>query len=170
MHYPAHAMRGLREFLRHPVDCVAALALFALAELDLRRGNLAAARRRLQRCARLVPGSFRVRFGLGRLYLVSRDEDLARRELSAARRLAPERYLARRLELPVGFRDDEPVAVVAPPAPAAVAVREPAPWGDCRDAREWERLRALGPIRDDEVRSVDWDRLLARIGRSDVDV
>lgn len=154
--------------------------LVLLAERDLRKGELASARDRFLRCARLVPYSFRAHFGLARVYLRARDYDLARREILLAEQISPARFERSRAQLPDTRRPPKrsPIRKRGPasgqPSRNSPALREAVQWvgtgglyrpalGDCVDREEWERFQRMGPIRVAEGWGVDWGRVAERL-------
>ncbi len=186
-------MQGILAWLTTTIRRLTVLpVLVALAERDLASGRLTAAKARFQRCARLVPFSFRAHFGLACVYLRERDFQRAQRELLLARQIAPARFLAMRPRLPAVPMSDGS-ARYAPPSLPAVALGEPLrpglsgieglsgpdglsgltgiggpdTMGDCVNAEEWERFHRMGPIRPDEAVAVDWERVLAEILNAD---
>ncbi len=161
--------------------------LLVRGERAMRGHRAAVARARFMAAVARAPSCFRAHFGLARAHAAAGRDAAARRELVIARHLAPSRFRELRRTLPAPYRDAElmlsssPVRhVVARPAPrAASAVPERAARtdrgtfertvrDDCRGAAERARFRAMGAIRDEEARDVDWDRLSARLGRADV--
>jgi hypothetical protein len=155
--------------------------LVLLAERDLRRGELASARDRFMRCARLVPYSFRAHFGLARVYLRARDYGLARREILLAEQISPARFARSRAQLPDAPRSSRSSGTVRGPVPGqspssrvSPALREVVQWvgtsglyrpsyGDCADRDEWEKFQRMGPIRVAEGWGVDWGQVAARL-------
>lgn len=139
--------------------------LLLLARRDLRRGRIARAKARYIRCTHLVPFSFHAHFGLACIYIRERDWLRARRELVLAREIAPRRYRVFESRIPDLTTAGDPAPQPDPGGGRRVAAARAVGsstvvLGDCATFEEWKRFQGLGPIRAEEIRDLDWDRLL----------
>jgi hypothetical protein len=176
-------MLGLGSRLRWLYERLAVLPLLLVsARYHRYRDNPRAAKDRLQRAVVIAPASFSIHLRLGALYLDEHDFTRARREFLLARQLNPGKF--RRLYPLItgrsgdininlfyfpGFTDHEPEQASADflreflGGPLEKLAGKRSLRTDFLSRREAGKFRELGPIREDEVRQVDWDDLARRL-------
>jgi tetratricopeptide (TPR) repeat protein len=148
-----------------------------LGVFQFRHRNLGAAERHFLRVRDIEPGHFTARMYLGRIYYSLDDFFRAEEEWYEAQRIDPRRF--RRDRLPEDFRlrfeegedveedvfgpdpTEEPTFLTAEPDEEARPVTRRFRRGDFSSYEEYLRFKNRPPISADEIRRVDWDRLLS---------
>lgn len=128
------------------------------------------ARGALKSAIRRNPGSFVAHFMLGRLYWRDRVPVKSKREFDLAWQIDPERFeraYARLQESPDGAPELFTYAsgTSRQEVPVSMSLRDEPTSDDFVDDEERRRFSALPPITQDEIHSIDWDRLEEDIGR-----
>lgn len=177
-------MAELTERLRSVFRRIAVLPVLLLSARYFRyRANVGAAKEKLLRATTIAPTCFQAHLRLGALYLEEHDFYHAKREFLLARELNPGKF--RRLyPLVTGASGDVNINLFYFPGYTDRDVDKDAPanflrefigepTGDCDPEehmrigdfvsyREFRRFQQMGPIREDERASIDWDELERR--------